>query len=97
MLKRILILAALLVPSAALAAGEAPGKSNEGFEKVICDDIGTNQAKCNLSNVCKWDTGEGRCEPAGSAGGCYAITDQPTCDAKADCAWDTVEGRCEHP
>jgi len=99
MLKRSLILAALLVPTAALAADQSPGDQSDGSEKSICEQIGINQFQCAQAfAICHWDPVDGRCEHNPGPSNCGDAFDPASCSAKPGCFWDMADPlgpRCE--
>lgn len=97
MLKQILMIAALLVPSAAFAADQTPADPVDGTEKTICEAIGTDQFRCAQAfAICHWDPVDVRCEHNGGSR-CDQYHDQNGCNAN-NCVWDKEDPlgpRCE--
>lgn len=101
MVKQVLIVAALLVSSAALAAAQIPAAPVDGAEKEICHIIGADQATClAASSTCEWDNEDSRCEPLANTK-CRSVFDQAFCDSlRPLCFWDDKDPhgpRCENP
>jgi hypothetical protein len=95
MLKRIIICAALVTPSAVFAADLTPGDQPNGSEKDLCNDLGTNEAACHLRpDICFWDTSDKRCEWIIDPQHC-ATYPENVCRTVAGCFWDTSDVRCE--
>ncbi len=97
MLKRILLCAALLVPSAALAADQTPEDRSDGSEKHMCDVIGPDYGKCMAaSRYCFWDPVDYRCEALNPGFlSCGGYADPGLCNADPHCFWDPADVRCE--
>jgi hypothetical protein len=94
----ILFAALLLAPASALAADQAPGGRQDGFEKDVCDQAGEDAVRCaRLWRWCHWDSVDHKCErnPTGRCGQFY---DKASCEATPGCIWDTEDPlgpRCE--
>lgn len=95
MLRRILICAALLTPSAAIASDRSPGAQPDGSEKNICDDIGRDRYRCLQVDRCFWDTTDNRCEWLTGGGRCSRYYDKYDCLDDSRCFWDIADERCE--
>jgi len=99
-LKRILILAAGLVTSSALAADQAPVDLIDVSEKSICEAIGTDQLRCvQASTMCHWDPVDGLCSTICCPPRCGSFLDPAICNTQPGCAWDNDDPlgpRCEN-
>jgi hypothetical protein len=95
MLKLIVVCAALLIPSAAFAAGQLSGDPSDGCEKNICEDIGRNRFKCEQAPQCFWDTTDQRCEWIQDPWQCGTYLTPISCVSDPECFWDAGDVRCE--
>lgn len=99
MLKRFMLLVALLAPATALAADQTPIDPQDGSEKDICDQIGEDSTRCAQAwRWCHWDPEDIKCERNPTGQGCDSFHDELSCGGASGCIWDTQDPlgpRCE--